>query len=117
MLSAVRKTAVLVVEDDPGLRGFYRTSLTVEGYAVHIVQDGLDALHYIEGHDAPDVIILDLDLPRVSGHDVYQELAAHTATSNIPIVVVTGADTSKHKLDVGNLACILRKPITVEALI
>lgn len=115
MLLAPRKTTVLVVEDDPDLRALYRASLTVAGYVVVAVEDGLDALRHIEGTGIPSAVILDLALPRLGGRDVYRELAAHPATSKIPIVIVTGSDTSD--LDKDDFACILRKPIHVEALI
>ena len=115
MLFAPRKMTVLVVEDDPDLRALYRTSLTVAGYTVVAVEDGLDALRHIEGSGIPNAVILDLALPRLSGRDVHRELAAHPATSKIPIVVVTGSDIND--LSKNEFACVLRKPVHVEALI
>jgi CheY-like chemotaxis protein len=112
---APHKTTVLVVEDDPDLRALYRTSLTVAGYAVVAVEDGIDALRHIEGSGIPGAVILDLALPRLSGRDVHRELAAHPATSKIPIVVVTGSDISD--LNKREFACVLRKPVHVESLL
>ena len=83
----------MVVEDDPYLRGFYRQALMISGYTVVAVEDGIDALRHVET-DAPDLVILDIELPRLSGRDVQQKLAAHAATRNIPIVVVTGSETA-----------------------
>ena len=51
----------------------------------------LGALRFIEG-DRPDVIVLDLNLPNVGGHDVYEEMRAHPETYDIPVVIVTGSD-------------------------
>ena len=59
------KTTVLVVEDDSALRVLHWTSLTAAGYRVAAFEDGLDALHDMEGSGAADVVVLDLDLPRV----------------------------------------------------
>ncbi len=115
MLFAPHKTTVLVVEDDPDLRALYRTSLTVAGYAVVAVEDGIDALRHIEGSGVPSAVILDLALPRLSGRDVHRELAAHPETSKIPIVVVTGSDISD--LNKSEFACVLRKPVHVESLL
>jgi CheY-like chemotaxis protein len=105
----------MVVEDDPDLRSLYRASLTAAGYAVVAVEDGLDALHHIEGTGVPSAVVLDLALPRLGGRDVHRELAAHPATSQIPIVVVTGSDISD--LNKNEFACILRKPVHLDALI
>ena len=107
------KGTILVVEDDPQLRTFYRSALMIYDYKVITAADGVEALHRIES-DAPDLVVLDLGLPRLSGRDVRRELAAHIITENIPIVVVTG-DT--RDLDPTEFTCVLRKPVTTEALI
>jgi CheY-like chemotaxis protein len=86
----------------------------ISGYTVVAVEDGLDALRHVET-DAPDLVILDIELPRLSGRDVQQELAAHAATRNIPIVVVTGSETAA--LDPRAFFCILRKPVTADRLV
>ena len=105
---------MLVVEDDQPLREFYRVTLRYAGYAVVAVEDGLDALGWIEQH-APDLIVLDLTLFRVSGRDLQRELQAHAKTRDIPIVVVSGDDTSD--LNRTELACLLNKPVTGAALV
>lgn len=105
---------VLVIEDDTPLRDLYRTALRAAGLPVVAVEDGLHALHYIES-SKPSAVVLDLDLPCVSGRDVYRELKASPATRHIPIIVVSGRDVSD--LDPGHFAYILRKPITADELI
>src|SRR2546426_6854378 len=84
-----RKTIVLVVEDDPHLRHLYRSALTLAGYIVVSVEDGVDALRHVEA-DVPGLVVLDLGLPRLSGRDVQRELAAHAETQSIPVIVVSG---------------------------
>jgi DNA-binding response OmpR family regulator len=110
----VRAKVILVVEDDPELRAFYRQVLMISGYTVIAVEDGIDALRRIET-DPPDLVILDIELPRLDGRDVQQELAAHTATRHIPIMVVSGTETGT--LDPAAFVCILRKPVTAERLV
>ena len=105
---------VLVVEDDPTLRELYRSGLRSAGYAVVAVGDGLDALRRVE-REAPDAVVLDLALPRLGGRDVQKELKSAPDTKHIPIVVVSGTDTSD--LDPDDFACVLNKPIDVDALI
>jgi CheY-like chemotaxis protein len=109
------KTTILVVEDDPGLRALYQRSLRAVGYNVVAVEDGVDALRYIDRGGNPQVIVLDLMLPRLSGRDLHQELTARDATSRIPFVVVTGTDTSD--VDEHDFACLLRKPVHSDTLI
>jgi two-component system response regulator MprA len=109
-----RRTTVLIVEDDPALRAYYRSVLSFEGYAVVTAEDGIDALARIEEQPV-GAIVLDLGLPRLPGADVGRELAAHPSLRTIPVIVVTGQET--HGLDLSSFSCVLRKPITAEALI
>lgn len=88
-------------------------ALRIGGFNVSSVSDGMSALRLIDEHVAPDVIVLDLDLPQVSGVDVQQELAAHEETRRTPVIVVTG--TSWH-VPTGVFRT-LRKPITSDTLI
>ena len=106
---------ILVVEDDPSLRELYRSALSVEGYAVVAVEDGLDALRLLDGAILPAAVVLDLGLPRLRGRDVYQELKARTETRMIPILVVTGGDATD--LDPADFACIIKKPVSIDALL
>lgn len=103
-----------MIEDDAALREFYRSTLRAHGYAVVAVEDGIDALRQIE-HSLPDLVVLDLALPRLNGRDVYRELKARHDTGLIPILVVSGEDTSD--LDPTDFACLIRKPVSVDALL
>ena len=114
MPPARRKATVLIVEDDAALRVFYKSVLTLEGYAVVTAEDGLDALQRIE-EQRVGAVILDLGLPRLRGEDVGREIAAHDAMRDIPVIVVTGSDTAN--LNPDDFACVLTKPITAEALV
>ena len=113
-LAYSRNSTVLVVEDDPVLREFYRTTLTAAGYVVVAVEDGLDALRRIDDR-VPQAIVLDLSLPRVGGRDVSRELKARPGTRRIPIIVVSGTDMED--LNANDFACVLRKPVDPDALI
>jgi chemosensory pili system protein ChpA (sensor histidine kinase/response regulator) len=106
---------VLVVEDDAQVREFYRVVLGFKGYHVVSVEDGIDALRHIDSGTLPDLVILDLELPRLCGRDVKRELRAHAETLRIPILVITGVDV--HTLNAEEFRCVIRKPITAEALI
>ena len=114
-MTPAKSLVILIVEDDPDLRQLYRTALSSHGYAVVAVEDGLDALRVIEGSLVPTAVVLDLELPRLSGRDVYAELRSHSETSGIPVIVVTGTDTSD--LNPDDSTCILHKPVSISALI
>jgi DNA-binding response OmpR family regulator len=109
---AVRKT-VLVVEDDPSLRRMYRTVLGLAGFDVVEAEDGLQALRRIDER-APDLVILEVILPTVSGLVVQQEIAANAHTRSIPVIIVTGSDLDLGGLDV---PCVMRKPVSPDKLL
>ena len=112
-MSSFVPSTVLIVEDDAAIREMYRQALSAAGHRAVGVADGLGALQHIEG-DRPDVVVLDLMLPRVGGHDVYKELRAHPETSSIPIIIVTGSDA--RDLEPNAFRFFLRKPVSPEAL-
>jgi len=103
---------ILVVDDDRSIRQMYRTALMLSGFRVDLAEDGLSALRRIE-ETCPDLIVLDLHLPRVDGLAVLDELRANVHTGNIPVVVVTGSDY--HAVAQSN--AILRKPCDPDELI
>ena len=105
---------MLIVEDDPRLREMYRMALRAAGYVVVAVEDGTDALRQIE-QALPALVVLDLALPRLGGHDVYRELKARADTRDIPIVVVTGTDLSEAQAK--DFANVLRKPCDPDRLV
>ena len=86
---------ILIVEDDRELRELYRVALMLSDYVVHSCEDGLDALQYLEV-ERPDLIVLDLNLPRVPGRMLYDELRASARMRSIPVVVVTGMEPAPH---------------------
>jgi CheY-like chemotaxis protein len=105
---------VLIVEDDVDLRRMFRTALALDGFSIREAGDGLDALRILDADRPPDLVLLDLGLPLVSGYVVRQEIAAHAHTRNIPIVVVTGSAADHDRLDV---ACVLQKPVSPDRLV
>ena len=115
MLQTHPKPTVLVVEDDRPFRIMLRNALQAAGFTVVAVEDGLSALQRIEA-EPPQVVVLDLALPRLSGRDVYRELAARPETSQIPVVIVSGAD-DVDDLNPSEFAGVLRKPVQPEAVI
>ena len=107
------RQTILVVEDDEDLRRLFRTALILAGYDVVEAGDGLEALLRID-QAPPDLVLLDIVLPRLSGIAVQQEIAAQAVTRQIPIVVITGSAIEPEGMQV---ACFLRKPVSPEQVV
>jgi DNA-binding response OmpR family regulator len=82
-------TPVLVVEDDPSIRGLLESLLHAEGYAVTTASDGIAGLVKAAA-TSPALILLDVMMPDLGGVRVLEELAADPATAEIPVLIVTG---------------------------
>jgi|GEM_PF-1603677 len=81
-------TQILLVEDDPDVTDNLEDVLTRAGFDVRVACDGFDAL-YQASLAAPDLIILDLGLPDVTGRDLLQAIRE---TSTVPVVILTASD-------------------------
>jgi CheY-like chemotaxis protein len=94
---APRRLEVLLVEDDPGDVVIAREAMAAGQLSTHleVVTDGVEALDYLRGQGSyakakrPDLILLDLNLPRMSGHEVLAEVKADPALRRIPVVVLS----------------------------
>jgi DNA-binding response OmpR family regulator len=80
---------VLVMEDDPSVRGLLDTLLSSEGYRVTTASDGIAGLLEAGAH-RPAVILLDLVMPDLGGQQVLQELQANPLLAGVPVLVLTG---------------------------
>ena len=82
-------THVLVVEDDPSVRGLLHTLLSAEGYDVATASDGLAGLVKATA-SKPALVLLDLMMPDLGGVRVLEELRDDPELADIPVIVVTG---------------------------
>ncbi len=90
-------TRVLVADDDPQVREMISKLLTDKGYQVIEAADGVQA--YTLAAEAaivemPDLVVLDLMMPKVNGFDVLQKLKATPMTARIPVIIVTARNQS-----------------------
>ena len=79
---------ILLVEDDNFLAGMYVTKLTMEKFTVELAGDGKAGLAKAEAW-LPDIILLDVLLPKMNGFEVLKNLKENTATNKIPVVLLT----------------------------
>lgn len=93
-----QKNKILIVEDDEVLTSVYVTRLEMEGFNVKTVSNGEDALLAIQKH-RPDLILLDIMMPKISGFDVLDIVRNTPAIANSYIVMITalGQDKDKEK--------------------
>lgn len=80
---------VLVVDDDPDVRSFVVTVLEENQYMPLVAKDGVEGLELVEKHK-PDLIILDVLMPRGSGIRLYRKLKTSEDLKTIPIIMFTG---------------------------
>ncbi len=109
---------VLLVEDEAPLRGVLRDLLEREGYAVIEAADGVQALDGID-RSAPDLVVLDLNLPRLDGFGVLKHLRSRASTATLPVLVLTakGDEDSEVRVFECGANDFLTKPFRPRALI
>ncbi len=108
---------VLLVEDEAPLRQALRELLEREGYVVVEAEDGVQALDEVD-QSAPDVIVLDLNLPRLDGYQVLGHLRARPATAGVPVLVLTarGDEDSEVRVFESGANDFIAKPFRSRAL-
>lgn len=108
---------VLIVEDEEAVRELERFILETQGYEVMEARDGLEGLAKAEFR-RPDIILLDLMMPDVSGGRMFDEMKQHPVTADIPIVVVTGKPDAHEMFDdeIG-ADNVIMKPFEAETLL
>lgn len=122
-----RSVEILLVEDNPD-----DIDLTIEAFKessseshLHVVEDGVQALEFLRRRGAhaeaprPDLILLDLNLPRKSGHEVLQEIKSDPDLRQIPVVVLTTSAADNDVLRSYQLSanCFITKPVDLDAFL
>jgi PAS domain S-box-containing protein len=105
--------SVLVIDDDPDVRGFITTSLEEQGYRVREASDGREGLTAME-RETPDLVILDFIMPGLSGADVARKIRAKRADQ--PILFVSGYSETEAVKRTAPDTPLLAKPFRADAL-
>lgn len=109
---------ILLVDDNSSNLQTLTTMLSGEGYEIRIAKSGADALQSVRQHP-PDLILLDVLMPGMNGHEVCQRLKADAATQDIPVIFVTALAELPEKIkgfEVGGVDYIT-KPFQAEEVI
>jgi two-component system, chemotaxis family, response regulator Rcp1 len=122
-----RPIEVLLVEDNPGDVRLTREALK-EGKVrnnLHVAPDGVEALAFLRregphaGAPRPDLILLDLNLPRKSGREVLEEIKADASLRQIPVVILSSSEAEQDILRAYDLHanCYVTKPVDLDQFI
>lgn len=97
--SSVKKSSklVLVVDDAISLRQTISLTLQKYGYQVVQAQNGVEALEKLQHHPEVDLVISDLEMPRMNGFELLSNIRQSTNLANIPLVVLTSRSAQKHR--------------------
>ncbi|KAM3094249.1 response regulator [Phormidesmis sp. 146-35] len=118
---------VLLVEDNPG--DAYLTRLALADGKMHInlsiVEDGVEAIAFLRRQDSyaqaphPDLILLDLNLPKKDGREVLEEIKADQLLKRIPVVILTTSQAEEDIIKAYNLCanCYIAKPVDFDQFI
>ncbi|ABW11868.1 response regulator receiver protein [Parafrankia sp. EAN1pec] len=121
--AAVRAFNILLVEDDPGDTLMVEEALTDRGvnHELHVAVDGVEAMAYLRdpANPRPDLILLDLNMPRMDGREVLSALKADPRLLSIPVVVLTTSEAPDDVLYSYTLHAnaYVSKPVDFEAFI
>src|SRR5262245_26010390 len=109
---------VVVVEDDEITRRLLERVLTLQGFAVRTAADGQEFAQVLRQRPLPRLVVLDVELPKVSGFRLLTLLRQHPQTSAIPVVMLTGRTDNKDLMQGLSLGAdaYLSKPVSVESL-
>ena len=108
------KPVALIIEDDRDVVALFRQVLDIAGYHTEIMLDGRDALGRIEIFK-PNIVLLDLQLPGMSGIDILTRMRADDRMRHIPVIVITGHPVYAASLPV-EPDLLLQKPVDINQL-
>lgn len=109
------KRKILLVDDEPGIQVVIRARLADQGYEVVIAKDGQEGLDLARS-ESPDLVLLDLMLPKLDGYKVCRMLKFDKAFENIPIVIFSarGSDADKKLAEQVGADAYMVKPFDMD---
>ena len=113
------EVTVLLIEDDAVAAEMYRSRLVADGYTVIVASDGESGLSIAQS-ESPDLIYLDLRLPKKDGLQVLEQLRASDATATTPVVILTNGGEPELRargVELGALEFLIKSDTTPAALV
>lgn len=113
------KKNILLVDDDPLVIRMYQNKLTKDGYAVKIASNGEEALIQVM-KERPDLILLDIMMPKMNGVETLKALKGEEKTKGIPVIILTNLDDNPEDVEtaknLGALDYVVKANITLKVL-
>jgi DNA-binding response OmpR family regulator len=81
-------TKIAIVEDDPVISQMYRMKFEADGFDVQLANDGKKGVALVE-HFAPDIVLLDLQMPEMSGHEALAAIRKQPWGKDLPVIILT----------------------------
>jgi DNA-binding response OmpR family regulator len=110
--------SILVIDDTEDMQKLIHSNLSARGYEVIPASDGIKGVE-LAHKKRPDLIILDIMLPDITGWDILGRLKKDSTLQNIPVIIMTaseGLDDEKQALQMG-AACFFPKPFSLHAFL
>lgn len=109
---------ILIVEDNPQNRYLVSFLLEQQGYELSTAEDGAEALEMLEG-DAPDLILMDMQLPKIDGYEATRQIKANERLRDIPLVALTAHSMRRDEQRAIDAGCdeFITKPVDAEGLL
>lgn len=109
---------ILIIEDDTEVRELIKVHLTHAGHGVREATDG-DAGIAMTNEAAPDLIVLDIKMPRMDGVSVMKALRAAPETRDVPVIALSALNQAQMRDDMHGLGCAayVSKPINIDAFL
>jgi excisionase family DNA binding protein len=108
--------SILIVDDDPGLRGFVRASLELEGYTVREAGSAEEGLAALE-EESPDLILLDVMMPKVDGWEMLRRVQERHGVGAIPVLMFSGKVDEATDVTARGASGFIGKPFDPQQLI
>jgi CheY-like chemotaxis protein len=113
---AAPERCILLVEDDHALRQSLSEVLRDAGYGVECVDNGREALEYLDANPHPCVVLLDLMMPVMNGWEFREEQLRRPGISTIPVVILTADGHADRRAEALGADGFLRKPVKLDRL-
>jgi len=107
---------ILTIDDEPDVRAMLKARLESKSYEVIAAADGEEGLEKVE-YERPDLIILDVMMPRMDGYTFIREMRNRYPDLKIPIIVLTAKDKLKDLFEIEGIGDYLTKPYDAQELL
>lgn len=89
---------ILAIDDNPVMLSTLKTIVSNAGYKLSAAMTGDAALRYLNTHNSPDLMLLDVEMPDMSGYDLIKKIKSNAATSHIPVIFLTARNDDDNEL-------------------